>query len=294
MVQVRLAILLAGTALSLFAGAVAPSSAQEKIVGTPALAGTAARAAGALSARETGSLARELEITMFDLATGDALTDFEEELTQKLHVIAVDSELSTFIHEHAEEPDTDGRFRVNAHFPKPGIYHVYADAVPAGLGQQVLRFDVPVGETAAAAPASLSPQPGVAVSSSDGPYTIELDTSGLAAGAETELKMRILKDGRPADDLTPYLGVPAHAVFVAAKDLAYVHAHATARTAGAHGGHDPHSVHGAPSTEEAVPPDLNLHVTPPHAGAYALWVQFMAGGEVRTVPFSIGVPEPRS
>ena len=106
--------------------------------------------------------------------------------------------------------------------------------------------------------------------------------------------MRILKNGRPAHDLTPYLGVPAHAVFVAAKDLAYVHAHATALTPSGHGGHDPHSGHGASGRDDPVPSDLTLHVTPPHAGAYALWVQFMGGGEVRTVPFSIGVPEPRS
>lgn len=288
MVQIRRAILLAGTALSLFAAAVASSSAQEKIVGVPALAGAKPRASGDLLVRETGPFARELEIAMSDLATGNPLTSFEEELTQKLHVIAVDSALSTFIHEHAEEPSANGRFRVNIRFPQPGTYHVYADAVPTDLGQQVLRFDVAVGETASAGPANPSPQTGGVLRSSDGPFIVELATSGLAAGLETELTMRILKAGQPAGDLAPYLGVPAHAVFIAVKDLAYVHAHATAGTAGG----DDHVGHGG--TTEAIPPDLTLHVTPPHAGVYALWVQFMGGGEVRTVPFTIGVPEARS
>jgi hypothetical protein len=242
--------------------------------------------------RETGPLARELEIAISDLATGNPLTSFEEELTQKLHVIAVDSALSTFIHEHAEEPYANGWFRVNINFPKAGTYHVYADAVPTDLGQQVLRFDVAVGETAPAGPANLSPQTGGVLRSSDGPFIVELATSGLAAGLQTELTMRILKAGQPAGDLAPYLGVPAHAVFIAAKDLAYVHAHATAGTAGGDGGHGRHAGH--EGTAEAIPPDLTLHVTPPHAGVYALWVQFMGGGEVRTVPFTIGVPEARS
>ena len=39
------------------------------------------------------------------------------------------------------------------------------------------------------------------------------------------LNVNILKDGKPATDLHPYLGVPAHAVFLDAKDLSYVHTH---------------------------------------------------------------------
>ena len=110
MVQLRPTILLASTALALLSGAVSPSRAQQALVGVPALAGATARVTGALSVRETGPLGREFEITMSDLATGTPLIDFEEELTQELHVIAVDSALSTFVHEHAEEAGapTDG------------------------------------------------------------------------------------------------------------------------------------------------------------------------------------------
>ena len=38
-----------------------------------------------------------------------------------------------------------------------------------------------------------------------------------------------------------------------------------------------------------VPPDLTLHVRAPKAGTYLLWMQFMAGGQVRTVPFVVPV-----
>lgn len=36
-----------------------------------------------------------------------------------------------------------------------------------------------------------------------------------------------------------------------------------------------------------VPPDLALHIEPPKAGPYRLWLQFMAGGQVRTVAFTV-------
>ena len=38
-----------------------------------------------------------------------------------------------------------------------------------------------------------------------------------------------------------------------------------------------------------VPPDMSLHILAPKAGTYRLWVQFMAGGQVRTVPFTAAV-----
>jgi hypothetical protein len=281
MVHVHPKILLAGASFAVLAGVASPSVAEETFAGVPALAGVPARISGNLSVRDIGPLARDFEITLSDLATGRALVDYEEELTQELHVIAVDSALSTFVHEHAERPDAGGRFSVRVDFPKPTLYHVYADAVPTGLGRQVLRFDVPVGE-AAAGSVRQEPQGGLATEGSDGPYTVELDAPGLKAGKEAEVKIRILKNGRPAQDLTPYLGVSAHAVFIAASDLAYVHAHATAED------HDAHAGHGVATTEK-VPPELILHVTAPRAGVYALWIQFTGGGEIRTVPFRIEV-----
>ena len=169
------------------------------------------------------------------------------------------------------------------------MYHVYADAVPAGLTQQVLRFDLLVGEPTAASRDNLQPQRGDVLRSAAGPYTVELDASDLASGKETEVTMRILKDGHPAEDLAPYLGVPAHAVFIAAKDLAYVHAHATAAQPG-FDGHAGHGGHGAAGTA-GVPSELTLHLSPPQPGTYALWVQFTGGDEVRTVPFVISVAE---
>ncbi|MCC1668721.1 hypothetical protein KSI78_24225, partial [Salmonella enterica subsp. enterica serovar Indiana] len=93
------------------------------------------------------------------------------------------------------------RFKVAMKFPRPGTYYVYADAVPSGLGQQVVRFEVPVqGGSDAVAQAPAKPEQG-----SDGPYTVKLDTSALRAGSESMMSLTVLKDGKPAQDLDTYL-----------------------------------------------------------------------------------------
>lgn len=260
-------------------------AADAPLKGAFALPGVTEKVTAELVVRETGPLTRELLIAFSDKATGQPIKQFDEELTQELHVLATDSDFSSFVHEHAGKRGADGRFSVAMRFPKPGTYHVYADAMPKGLGQQVVRFEVPVG---VATGATAQPQlPANAAKGSDGPYTVKLDASALRAGTESMMALTVLKDGKPAKDLGLYLGVPAHAVFVSTDDLGYVHAHAMAADA-PHGGHGSHGSHGAPKA--AAPAELMLHATPPRAGRYALWIQFKGGDQVRTVPFVVTVP----
>lgn len=124
-----------------------PPSAAAALKGTFALPSMTEKVTAELVVRETGPLTRELLIAFTDKATGQPITHFDEELTQELHVLATDSDFSSFVHEHADKLGLDGRFKVAMRFPKPGTYHVYADAVPMGLGQQVIRFEVPVDVT---------------------------------------------------------------------------------------------------------------------------------------------------
>ena len=257
-----------------------------------------------------------LDVAMTRLGTGQPVTRFETELSKQLHLIAVSGDLRTFVHEHGDKPDARGHFRVPMTFPHAGLWHVYADAVPAGLGQQVMRFDLDLGGAPGAQPAP-TPQP-TGLDGTDGRYGVRFDALDLRSGQEAELRLHLLRDGEPAPDVTPYLGVAAHAVFISAGDLAYVHAHAAPTTAPAAGGtgaamkHDmtgmagtdmPGMGHegggghggmpgmgGAPMRAGAkVTPDLTLHVRAPKAGTYLLWLQFMAGGQVRTVPFVVAV-----
>ena len=260
-------------------------AAEATVKGVFAVPGVTEKVTAELVVQETGPLTRELLIAFSDKATGQPIQHFDEELTQELHVLATNSDFSSFVHEHAGKRGADGRFNVTMRFPKPGTYHVYTDAMPKGLGQQVVRFDVPVG--VATGPTTGPRVPVGAAQGSDGPYTVKLDASALRAGTESMMALTVLKDGQPANDLGLYLGVPAHAVFVSTNDLGYVHAHAMAADA-PHGSHAAHGPHRVPKA--AVPADLMLHATPPRAGRYALWIQFKGGDQVRTVPFVLTVP----
>ena len=253
------------TAAFLAAGAPGARAA-EPIPGAPALAGAEAKVGGTLTAtpaRSGGPLALDLDIVMTPAGGGEPIRRYEPELSKEMHVIAVDEALTSFVHEHVGHVPKDGHARLTLTFPKAGWWHVYADATPAGLGQQVLRFDLPVGE----APLERRP-PALAASGTSaktGPYTLSFNTLDLKLGEVAMLKLRVLKDGEPARDLRPYLGVPAHLVMIGADDLAYVHAHPM-------GGTD-------------SPAELTIHVAPPRAEAYALWIQFRGGGKLYTVPF---------
>ena len=328
-------ILLGSAAIAMLCAAgPVPALAQDSVVeGVYALPGVAQAVTGQLNVVETGPLTRRIELTYADQSSAEQIADFDVELTQQLHILATDAELTHLIHEHADIIGADGRFTAELEFSAPGLYHIYTDAVPTGIGQQVMRFDVTVGEAAPAAgttePAAQHVSHGPLVSS-DGAYSVALDASQLQAGVESVVSLLVEKDGAPAADLEPYLGVSAHAVFIRTEDLAYVHAHAMeageeeghhahgAEPAAPPAGHDHgveteadgHDAHAAPAQEgdhdahashqpddhEAAPatwidPNMSLHVTPPAAGTYALWVEFIGGGEIRTVPFTIEIPE---
>lgn len=104
--------------LAVLGAATMPSmAAQESIKGTFALPGESEKAVGALIVKETGPLTRELSIAFTDKATGQPIVQFDEELTQRLHVLATDSHFTSFIHEHAAKLGADGRFKVAMKFP---------------------------------------------------------------------------------------------------------------------------------------------------------------------------------
>ena len=239
-------------------------------------------------------------IAMTRLGTRQPITRYDVELTKRLHLIAVSGDFGSFVHEHAEAPGTRGLFQVAMPFPHGGPWHIYADAVPSGLGQQVMRFDLDMPWDP---PVAAGPAPAPVLEAADGRYAARFDALQLRAGEDSELRLHLLRDGAPAPDAVPYLGVPAHVVLVGEADLSYTHVHASlagdAARAGAapHGmtrmGHGSHAgmpgmgnpAHGA----VPLPPDLVMRMHAPKAGAYRMWVQFMAGGQVRTVPFSVTV-----
>jgi len=220
-------------------------------------------------------LSKHLQLWMTGPGSIEPIHRYDVEMTKQLHLIVVSSDFSIFLHVHPQL-GPDGRFSLDQQFPQAGLYYLYADGEPASFDHQVFRFDVGVGEYASPLVRSLHPT-GNAVTV--GPYLVQLDKTTLHANGMDMLTVHILKDGRPAPDLHPYLGALAHAVFLNSGDLSYVHAHPMALGT-AH--MMPMSLSENTSTSS---PDMMLHVELSEPGTYKLWLQFRGGDKLYVAPF---------
>jgi len=208
---------------------------------------------------------------------------FDVDMQRRMHLIVVSDDLTQFMHVHPSL-QADGTFRITTTFPRPGVYHLYADAVPHGFGHSVFRFDVPIDATT---PQTRSESFSPTTVASVGPYRVRLSTDELKAGVDNPMLIAITKSGEPASDLHPYLGAYAHIVAIGVKDLSYTHIHAMDMNAMVSGGSiDSDS---SMATNATVPATMDIHVTLPRPGLYKVWVQFMGGSHLYVAPLVVSV-----
>ena len=223
-------------------------------------------------------LSEHLDFWMQEPGQSKPIRDYQVEMTKKLHMIIVGSDFGSFMHEHPTL-GSDGHLTLTQQFPKPGTYLIYADGLPNQLNHQVFRFQVDVGATSSAARVVRPTGMGVEV----GPYEVDLSSVRLRAGAMNMLDVTILQDGKPATDLHPYLGMPAHAVFLNAKDLSYVHVHPMVM-----GQNMDMSVDPPPLPESGPSPsEMMLHLALREPGPYKMWLQFRGATQLYVAEFTI-------
>ena len=252
----------------------------ERMNGTFALAGKTAAVEATLRLARTGP--RSARFDLVETSGGTTLRTYDTDMTKRMHAIVIDDGFSTFQHLHPTL-GPDGHFTFDLRVPKPGRYEIYADTVPHGFGQQVFRFAVSFG--AAPLPVRARPGPSSAFSSTvtSGPYAVTLDRLALHAGTDTTLRVRITRQGKPARDLRAYLGGAAHAVFINASSLDYLHVHPT--TGAEQGAMDEMPGMGELPPDAAVASTMTLHVAAPQRGTYELWLQFRGSGGLHVAPF---------
>jgi hypothetical protein len=260
-------------ALSAAAYAAAP------LVGTFALQGGSQATHGYLAATPAARPGTwSFDFWMTPRRSSSPIKAYDLDMTKFMHVVVIGDDFRTFIHDHPA-------FLPNGHFSMeeplaPGGYHVYADARPAGGDQQVYRFDFQAGKAGAAVARDLSERR--ATASVDG-YSVSVSTLSLRAGSETNVAIHVTKDGKPATDLHPYLRAPAHAIFIDADDLSYVHVHPVMPAAMAGmGGQD---VMIYESSDAVVKPDMLLRAALMEKGTYKLWFQFRGGSTLHVATF---------
>jgi len=293
---------LAGALVALFGAA--PS-----LGGVPASEGISASLTAHLNAPAAAGapLVRHLDIWFTRRGSASAVRTFAVDMTKRLHLIIVSDDFRTFLHVHPKLGG-DGHFSIEQRFPYAALYHLYADAVPAGYGHCVFRFDLRAGAGPALARDLAPTGPRVAA----GPYVVTLDRLELRAGADNRIGVKVTRAGRAAGDLLAYLGAPAHAVFVEGKTLAYEHVHPVSASEGGRRGAFAAPTSGggrgafaAPTSGDMagmdmagrgmaanplapgahVGPDMVLYVPAVRSGRYKLWLQFRGGTGVFIAPF---------
>jgi hypothetical protein len=193
-----------------------------------------------------------------------AVTDYDVEHEQRLHLIAVRRDFEGFQHVHPTLAD-DGTWTTRLDLTG-GSWRVFADFSPAGGEPLTLGADLAVLGDAAAAP----PQRETRTTTVDG-YTVAV-AGDLAAGELADLSLTVTRAGVPVTDLQPYLGAYGHLVALREGDLAYLHVHPS----------------GEPGDGvTAAGPEVEFGVEVPSEGAYQLYLDFRHDGVVRTAHLTL-------
>lgn len=187
------------------------------------------------------------------------VTAYQVEHDKKLHFIVASRDLTSFQHLHPEMAP-DGTWSVKLTLPKAGAYRAFADFVPTGGEKLTLGADLQ-----AAGDYQPEPLPHVSRTAEVGDYTVGLE-GDLVPGRSSKLTLTVSKDGKPVDDLEPYLGAYGHLVALRAGDLAYLHVH--------------------PEESKTAGPGITFYAEAPSRGDYRLFLDFKHGGEVRTASFT--------
>jgi hypothetical protein len=208
--------------------------------------------------------ARELRFAIED-GSGDPVTGFDELHERRMHLIVVRRDGTGFQHLHPEM-DAAGTWTVPVELDAAGVYRAFADFSVDGE-QQTLATDLFVSGGEFEARPFPAPRP---VDETAG-YEVRLDADDPVAGEASQLTFTVSRDGRPVEDLAPYLGAKGHLVALREGDLAFLHVH--------------------PEEDDEVAADeIEFEAIFPSAGRYRLYLQFKHEGVVQTAQFTVVVP----
>lgn len=208
----------------------------------------------------------ELRFAIRD-ASGRAVTAYQVEHEKELHLIVASDDLVTYRHLHPTRA-ADGTWSIPVELPRAGGYRVFADFTPAKKGAENLTLGADLAAAGAYRPEKLPARS--STTTVDG-YQVDL-SGGLRPGGESEIKLKVSRDGKPVTDLQPYLGAYGHLVALRSGDLAYLHVH-------------PNGEPGDGRTEAG--PGISFTATAPSVGSYRLFLDFKHEGKVRTAAFTV-------
>lgn len=211
-----------------------------------------------------GSVTYTFEMVDNKLRTVVGEQDLDITHEKKLHLFVFDEALKEFQHVHPAFEG--GKWTLPLQFKVNGKYWIWAQGQLHDGGEEFAasaRLEI-VGGQPANSPAELGNQR----SGADGISLLSLSNETLHAGQMAMLDLKFSRADGSSPQITPWLGAPAHVVAVSSDGDSLSHVH---------------------PMDHGVRNQLMLHVIFAAAGDYRLWVQFIDGGLLRTVPLSLTV-----
>ncbi len=210
--------------------------------------------------------------------------DLEVVHEKKLHMFIFDEALIEFRHEHPEFNVEKNRWVVTTTLPRNGNYWVWAqgtllvqnreESTPEKLEFTTnMKLQVVGGAPKNTTPPLLPPTR----SGNDGNSVVTLSKTKFIAGQMAMPTLTISRNDGTTPEITPFLGAKAHVIGVLEDGDALIHAHPVE-----HGGHGDHD-----GGHHPEPTTLMIHVVFPEPGNYRLWVQYIDGGVLRTIPLAV-------
>lgn len=207
------------------------------------------------------------QFQLVDTQTNKALSDQDLQISheKQLHLLVYDPSLKEFQHVH---PEYNGMlWTVELKFSVNGQYWVWAQGELSSDSQDFsasAHLEITGGLPAWPLPPSLSDMRLGAVGNSQA----EIEASKIEAGKMIMLRMKFARTDGTQPQIEPYLGAFAHIVAVPEDGDSLLHVH---------------PMNGTNSTEGMI------HMTFPQPGAYRLWIQYIDGGDLKTIPLAIKV-----
>jgi Heavy metal binding domain len=206
----------------------------------------------------------QLAFTVNDPKTGKQVTDFQFIHEKLYHLFIVSQDLNYFVHDHPEK-GTDGIFRFNTVFPRPGMYRILSDFYPQGGTPQLIVKSVVVPGAPVTPGTELRPEL-APKQSGNMQVSLTMQPPQPIAGMKTLLFFHL----EPAEGLEPYLGAWSH-MLAASDDLVDItHQHPFIADGG---------------------PRMQFNLIFPRARVYRIWAQFQRKGVVNTAVFNVPVSE---
>lgn len=224
--------------------------------------------------------------------------------------------MDRFLHLHPE-PQPDGSFVERMPATPAGRYQIFADVVrsdgfPVTMIGTVDLPEIPGSPLAGddcdwsgAALGASAEETRIAPLPDGGRMVWEAPASPLRANAAADFRFRVEdQDGKPAQDLEPYMGMPGHAEFVRADGSVFAHVHPAGSVSMAALALAEHGLAGslipaAPASTSSMagmrmpsgplPPEVSFPYGFPQPGTYRVFVQIKRAGRIETGVFDAHV-----